>query len=1041
MTRRASRLLIHALGASLGVATVLLAALAWRLAQGPVALDSVTPYIEAAVNDRDFGFRIQIDEAELIWGDWQETFEIRTLGVRVLDDRGVRILAAQEVVLEMALPPLIRGEIRPRGVMLVRPRIAATRGLDGAVRLVPAAAFETGAGDAAAFGGGNLADGLLSLGDRPPFDRLVRVELLGADLLFDDRVSGLVWDATAATVSLARVGDDLELDARMLLRAERQVFDADIAARYTAGSGEVSVSCGLADFLLGGLPRLAPRLPDMAGLDIPVDGRLELVFDDGLELLRGSFHVETDGGTVALEDVFEAPLDIGPSRAQGFIRPGFSGLELADLDLGVGVERLRGRVAIDGFGPDSRIEARIDIDGLPVDDLSRYWPVGLAPNARAWVVGRISDGAVDRASIAFAAPAADLVSNDPPSGSVVIDLDVSDASVDYLPGLPPARGVDGRVAIVDDMLRVDTSGGRIEALTLARGIVTMSRLDGAEGMLIGVELSGPIANALDIAGREPLALSGRVGLDPGAVDGRFDGRLDIVLPRLTGLEADEVLYRVAADANGVALAEGPGGYRINRGSGVLSLDAGRVLMEGDIRLNGVPFAASYRQDLAPGTGRVASLRGAVDDAGRAALGFADPVDMTGPVDIVLDMSQAADGTATWNVVADLTRIAADLPIAGVGKAAGEPGRAAVRLVDDGGAELSVEALELDVGEISVRGVGAVRSGDMSLARLDLGRLRFGRNDVAGVLSVGEDGVLDIALAGGTVDLEPVLDRIVGAAGSQLPPFRVRGRIDRLWITDDDSARDVRIDGLHIDGYWESLAVAGATGNASPVSVAIWRSSENQRRFEYNADDAGAALRLFGLLDNVNGGTLRMRGRIDDGDPERPVAGAIGLEDFVVRDAPVLTRILSLASFPALVNALTGDGLAFNGALIPFRKAGNRVAFQDARLYGPGLGVTFRGRADLDAGLLDLDGTIVPAYLLNTVIGELPLIGDILTGAEEGGGVFAFTFGVEGPLDGPEIAVNPLSVLAPGFLRNLFTAPTDDEVEGFLRGTGRSEGGQ
>ena len=1141
MTRRAWKFPIHALGALLGVATVLLAALAWRLAQGPLALNSVTPYIEAAVNDRDLGFRIRVDEAELIWGDWQRTFEIRALGVGVLDDRGGPLLAVEEVVLEMALPSLIQGDLRPRGVTSVRPRVAAVRDSDGAIRLVPVEAFGPepveGADrqipavtDATAFSSGDPVGVILSLVDEPPFERLVHVKLLGADLLFDDRASGAIWDATAATVSLDRVGDDLALDARMLLKAGRHAFDADVSARYEAASGDVSASFGVADFLLRELPRLAPGLPDAAGLDIPVDGRVDLVFEDDLELLRGSFLVEADGGTVALDDVFEEPVDLGPSRVEGFIRPGFSGLELAGLDLGVRAERLTGRAAIDGFGPDPHIEARIDIDGLAIDDLSRYWPVDLAPAARAWVLGRISDGTVDRASIAFDAPAAALVAGDPPPGSVTIDLDVSGASVDYLPGLPPGRGVDGRVAIVDDTLRVDLRGGAVEALTVTQGVIAMSRLDGAEGVLIGVELSGPVANAFDIIGREPLALLERTGLDPAAVEGRFDGRLEIVLPRLIGLDADDVLYRVSANVDGVALAEGLGGYRIDGGEGALFLDTDRVLLDGEVRLNGVPFAASYRQDFASGSGagREASLRGAVDDAGRAALGFPDPVDMTGPVDIAFDMNRAADGTTTWNVMADLARLAVSVPVVGIGKAAGEPGRAAVRLVDDGGAVLPIETMELDVGEVSVLGAGAVRSNDMGLVRLDLDRLRFGRNDVTGVVSVDEDGVLDIALAGGTVDLAsvmdrlvgaeklrlppfrmggridrvwtaaadsvrdvridglrndaarsvdanlvrfdidrlrfgrndvtgvvsmdedgvldvalaggtvdlaPVMDRLVGAEKLRLPPFRVRGRIDRVWTTGDDSARDVRIDGLHSDGAWESLEIAGAIGNGSPVSVHVWRSSGNQRRFEIEAGDAGDALRLFDLAENVVGGTLRARARIDDGGPERPVVGAVRMEGFALRNAPILARILSLASLPALVDTLTGAGLAFDGALIPFSTVGNMVAFRDARLFGPGLGVTFRGRVSAGADLVDVDGTIVPVYLLNAIVGEIPLLGDLLTGADEGGGVFAFTFEVDGPLDDPAVAVNPLSVFAPGFLRNFFAEPTDDESEDFAPESG------
>ena len=68
--------------------------------------------------------------------------------------------------------------------------------------------------------------------------------------------------------------------------------------------------------------------------------------------------------------------------------------------------------------------------------------------------------------------------------------------------------------------------------------------------------------------------------------------------------------------------------------------------------------------------------------------------------------------------------------------------------------------------------------------------------------------------------------------------------------------------------------------------------------------------------------------------------------------------------------------------------------------------------------LDLQGTIVPAYALNSIIGNIPVIGSLLLGGE-GQGLFAANYRVTGSAADPEVSVNPLSALAPGFLRRLF----------------------
>ena len=70
---------------------------------------------------------------------------------------------------------------------------------------------------------------------------------------------------------------------------------------------------------------------------------------------------------------------------------------------------------------------------------------------------------------------------------------------------------------------------------------------------------------------------------------------------------------------------------------------------------------------------------------------------------------------------------------------------------------------------------------------------------------------------------------------------------------------------------------------------------------------------------------------------------------------------------------------------------------------------------------------MPAYDLNSIFGKIHKLGDLLVG-EEDGGVFAMNFKLSGPLDDPVVSVNPLSVLAPGFLRRLFSADFGNSTE-------------
>jgi hypothetical protein len=61
--------------------------------------------------------------------------------------------------------------------------------------------------------------------------------------------------------------------------------------------------------------------------------------------------------------------------------------------------------------------------------------------------------------------------------------------------------------------------------------------------------------------------------------------------------------------------------------------------------------------------------------------------------------------------------------------------------------------------------------------------------------------------------------------------------------------------------------------------------------------------------------------------------------------------------------------------------------------------------------------VAPAYAINSILGNVPIIGPLFGGGSQG--LFAANYRVSGPSNDPDVTVNPLSALAPGILRQLF----------------------
>jgi uncharacterized protein YhdP len=140
--------------------------------------------------------------------------------------------------------------------------------------------------------------------------------------------------------------------------------------------------------------------------------------------------------------------------------------------------------------------------------------------------------------------------------------------------------------------------------------------------------------------------------------------------------------------------------------------------------------------------------------------------------------------------------------------------------------------------------------------------------------------------------------------------------------------------------------------------------------------------------------------------------------FRVVHAPALARLFNAVSVSGFADLMQGNGIAFDHLDADFNWADGVLTLREGRSAGSAVGMTFAGPIDLGRGSMDISGTLVPVYTLNRIVGAIPFVGDLLTGGE-GQGLFAATYSMRGSLDEPQTSVNPLSVLAPGFIRNLF----------------------
>jgi hypothetical protein len=149
-----------------------------------------------------------------------------------------------------------------------------------------------------------------------------------------------------------------------------------------------------------------------------------------------------------------------------------------------------------------------------------------------------------------------------------------------------------------------------------------------------------------------------------------------------------------------------------------------------------------------------------------------------------------------------------------------------------------------------------------------------------------------------------------------------------------------------------------------------------------------------------------------------------LKDFRLLNQPFLARLFSAGSLIGFGNLLQGQGIAVDELRVPFSSHNGVLAVQDARATGPAIGISAEGYIDRPKNEIALKGTLVPLFGINSVLGIIPLLGDLLV-SKPGEGIIGMTYTVAGNADEPKVSVNPLSMVTPGILRRIFEGRMPD----------------
>lgn len=701
------------------------------------------------------------------------------------------------------------------------------------------------------------------------------------------------------------------------------------------------------------------------------------------------------------------------------------------------------------------LSARAHIGALPIRALLHYWPVPVARGAREWIDNNIFAGQVGplEARADFAPGVLDQAIL--PEDSVNMTFSMRGLEGTYIRGLTRATGVDGEALLTGDTFRANFSAGRIGAIVASAGSAVIPALHktGTVGQF-NVHVAGVMPDIMRLIDMSPLNYARKFGIDPAQTGGNASADLSFQVPMLADLPMDDVAIAIQAKVEGFAVTLGR--IRLHDGSVAFDIDNAKMHQTGTVGLADSRLTVDWSEDFRTRdhiTSRL-TVKGKVSDGARTALGIGLERYFKGTVPVTAQLRGHRGALATADVTLDLTPALLTAPIVNLQK---EPGQAASGrvLANFGpGNSLRDESITITGPVLNATGT-AVFAQDGGLTGLSFPTIRMGTlNDLAFQMRRTPAGT-DYTIRGRAMDGSHI--------GHKLPPVKVDGKAEETPAADASADEDTPKGPFRVSMQLQRLALRGGVVIAPfsmelagvrdrPSSLSLngtltLGSGQNQspdkstasaplaaniaavpegRRLTVTAGNAGLLARgMFGF-ESMRGGALDIAallpGRATDTpalDSKAPdFTGTLVVTNFRMVNQSLLARLFSAGSLTGLGDLLGGDGMSLDRLEMPFSSKNNVISVNGARVSGSAIGASADGYIDRPKGVIALKGSLVPAFGLNSIISNVPLLGDILA-SRKGEGIFGVTYSMTGDAEHPNISTNPLSILTPGILRRIF----------------------
>jgi hypothetical protein len=1010
-----------------GIAAVLMTAVVLRLLSGPVDLEVARPFLPTEFDTPAGPVKVRAEHIYVEWSGLKEPMRLVLTGLHLTDAGNHELASAPGIAVAFDSRSVVTGRLRPVSIVVNRPNLEADIAREGGMLQRVLARADP---DSQAEVVDLLIEQLLSEhNDHSVLGQLNTIDVMHARVSLRDVPSGVVWLAPDVHAQLNRDAAGVKISAKATFLGPKsgEPIDVSLDGTYSRDRSRISFEAAIDGIKPSMLADLSPDAALLRGLDIALSGRLKVEANGSGEVRTVSMEVTAGAGTITLPGVLPATHKVRSVNALAHVDATAHTARIDHIDVDMGVAK----IAITGTGRRTEqgqtFTGKAEVKNIPIDKLGDYWPLEFAEGGRAWALANLSGGSLDiGAEFTLSMPGNDLA-------QLSVDHDVAylayrGMTVHYMPHMPELSNVSGNARFEGGTMHFDIAGGNAVGLAVTGATIELTGLDGpSQSASLRVPITGPAPAVQALLARPKLGLPRDALYDPKRLGGDVAIDLTLSFPLLNALTVSDIDIRAEAAVSAFSLKNAIGNVDLTDGVGRLVYANSQLNVTGVGKFDGNSVDIVWREQFGPRAPyrQRYELKGTIPVSLIAKAGFPSPEPyISGPVNVTSFSYQvAANGSAELNGKLDLKAAKLTSPIAW-GKDAGTDGHLTLGMKLAPGGKLSVADFEANANGLKTK--GQVRFGpDNYVQEVALSELAVGGTDISADWRRSAAGSVEVALRGRSLELSRVRAMLKtredlakanpgGPASRAQDSTRFLLQLDRVALQRGSLGS---LNGkLELNGdrmVSADLGIGAGSGGTLKVTPGA-----QGRSFNLYVADFGKLLRETGWLDGLSGGYLDFRGRIDDSAANGPLTGQLKLGAYHLQRATPRPDIGTLNTTIDGLNR-AGDPLQqFDSLETRVVKTGDRIELKDGHTANKSIGLTTAGVIDLASDRAHLRGIVVPGFVLNNLLSNVPLLGPLLTGGKNGG-VFAIAYRLDGPLDDLKTDVNMMSAMTPGALRELF----------------------